>query len=118
MKLTMEKMFGALSTLVELARENPRCGYQRVVGELKGLGIAISTTTVRKILRNGQLGPARERLGLTWREFVRAQAPSLIAADFFTGETVWLRRLHVLFSIEVASRRVAHRRLHSDPDPA
>ena len=91
--------------IVRLARENPRWGYQRIVGELKGLGIVVSATTV-KILREEQLGPAGKRKGPSWREFVRAQAKSMIAVDFFTVDTVWLQRLYVLFFIEVASRRV------------
>jgi hypothetical protein len=88
-----------------LARENPRWGYQRIVGELKGLGIVVSATTVKKILREAQLGPAGKRKGPSWREFVRAHAKSIIAVDFFTVDTVWLQRLYVLFFIEVASRR-------------
>jgi putative transposase len=92
--------------VLRLARENPRWGYQRIVGELKGLGITVSATTVRKILRDGRLGPARTRVGQTWRAFIRAQARSLIATDFFTVETLGLQRLYVLFFIEIASRRV------------
>jgi len=92
--------------IIRLARENPRWGYQRIVGELKGVGIVVSATTVRKILRVGQLGPAGKRKGPSWREFLRAQAKSIIAVDFFTVDTVWLQRLYVLFFIEVGSRRV------------
>ena len=92
--------------IVRLARENPRWGYQRIVGELKGLGVIVSATTVRKILREHQLGPAGTRRGPSWREFLRAQANSLIAVDFFSVDTVWLQRLYVLFFIEVGSRRV------------
>jgi hypothetical protein len=77
--------------IVRLARENPRWGYQRIVGELKGLGIIVSATTVKKILREEQLGPASAK-GPSWREFVRAQAKSVIAVDFFTVDTVWLQR--------------------------
>ena len=92
--------------IVRLARENPRWGYQRIVGELKSLGIAVSATTVRKILREEQLGSAGKRKGPSWREFLRAQAPSIVAVDFFTVDTVWLQRLYVLFFIEVDTRRV------------
>jgi putative transposase len=51
------------------------------------------------------MGPT-PRPGPTWREFVRAQARSVMAVDFFTVDTVWLQRLYVLFFIELGSRRV------------
>src|SRR6266516_4677733 len=92
--------------VLRVERENPRWGYQRIVGELRGLGISVSATTVRKILRQAGLGPAGERSGLTWRAFLRAQAASMLAVDFFTVETVSLERLYVLFFIELGSRRV------------
>src|SRR4029450_12333253 len=92
--------------IVRLARENPRWGYQRIVGELKGLGIGVSATTVKKILPAEHPGPAGPRKGPSWREFLRAQATSVVAVDFFTVDTVWLQRLYVLFFIDVASRRV------------
>jgi len=97
----------ALRELVlRLARENPRWGYQRIAGELNGLGIAVSATTVAKILRQAGLGPVGERSGLSWRAFLRAQASSMLAVDFFTVETISLQRLYVLFFIELGSRRV------------
>ena len=92
--------------VLRLARENPRLGYQRIVGELKGLGVAVSATTVRKWLREGGLGPVGTRPGVTWREFVRAHRQSMLAVDFFTVETAWLQRLYVLFFIELGSRSV------------
>jgi putative transposase len=102
--------------VLRLARENPRWGYQRIVGELRGSGVALSATTVRELLKNAGLGPASERAGLSWREFLRAQVHSMVAVDFFTVETVWLQRLYVLFFIELDSRRVASRWLHDEPD--
>jgi len=92
--------------MLRLARENPRWGYQRIAGELNGLGIAVSATTVAKILRQAGLGPVGERSGLSWRAFLRAQASSMLAVDFFTVETISLQRLYVLFFIELGSRRV------------
>jgi putative transposase len=93
--------------VLRLARENPRWGYQRIAGEINGLGLRVSaTTTVKKILRQAGIGPAGERAGLSWRTFLRQQAQSMLAVDFFTVETVSLQRLYVLFFIEVASRRV------------
>jgi transposase InsO family protein len=92
--------------VLRLARENPRWGYQRIVGELAGVGVRVSATTVAKILRQADVPPAGARAGLCWRAFLRAQAQSMIACDFFTVETLWLGRLYVLFFIELGSRRV------------
>jgi putative transposase len=92
--------------ILRLARDNPRWGYQRIVGELKGLHLAVSATTVRTWLRAAGLGPAGTRGGMTWREFVRAHRRSVLAVDFFTVETIWLQRLYVLFFIELGSRYV------------
>ena len=61
---------------------------------------------MKKILRQAGIGPAGERAGISWRAFLRAQAQSMLAVDFFTMETISLQRLHVLFFIELASRRV------------
>jgi transposase InsO family protein len=102
--------------VLRLARENRRWGYKRIAGELRGLGFTVSATTVRKLLRQAGLGPTAERAGLSWSEFLRAQAHSIIAVDFFTVETVRLQRLYVLFFIELGSRRVhlAGRTLNPD----
>jgi putative transposase len=103
--------------VVPLARENPRWGYQRIVGELHGLGYTVSASLVRNLLRHADLGPAGERVG-SWRGFLRAQARSMLAVDFFTVETVSLRRLYVLFYIELGSRRVHLAGCTPNPDGA
>jgi putative transposase len=92
--------------VLRLARENPRWGYQRIVGEMKGLGFAVLATTVRTWLRGAGLGPVDTRGGRTWREFLRTHRRSMLAVGFFTLETIWLQRLYVLFFIELGSRRV------------
>jgi putative transposase len=101
---------------VRLARENPRWGYRRIVGELVGLGSSVSTSSVRKILAGAGLGPTGTRSGLSWSQFVRAQAESMIACDFFTVDTIALRRLYVLSFIEVSSRRVHLGGISGNPD--
>jgi putative transposase len=92
--------------VVRLARENPRWGYLRIVGECRQLGVLVSATSVRRILRRYRIGPAPRRGGPTWTQFLRAQAGGFLACDFFTVETVALSRLYVVFVIEVQRRRV------------
>jgi putative transposase len=94
--------------VLRLARENPTWGYRRIHGELCRLGYRdrIGASTVWTILQRAGVAPAPVRSALTWRQFLRAQAASVLAVDFFTVETVLLRRLYVLFAIEVATRRV------------
>jgi putative transposase len=92
--------------VLRLARENRRWGYQRIAGELGALGFSVAATTVRKLLREAGLGPAGQRAGVSWREFIRGQAASMLACDFFTVDTVFATRLYVLFFIELGSRRV------------
>jgi transposase InsO family protein len=106
--------------MVRLARENPRWGYPRIVGEARKLGATVSATSVRAILRRHGLGPAplRSRKGRTWVEFLRAQAAGRLATDFFTVETVTLTRLYVLFFIEVATRRVHLAGITTNPSGA
>jgi len=86
--------------VLRLARENPRWGYQRIAGEMAGLG------------------PAGTRNGLSWREFIRCQAHSMIACDFFTVDTINLRRIYVLFFIELSTRRVHLAGMTERPDGA
>jgi putative transposase len=92
--------------VLRLAHENPGWGYQRIAGELIKLGFRISPSTVRRLLASAGLEPAPRRGAVSWPGFLRRQAASLLTCDFFTVETITLRRLYVLFFIELASRRV------------
>jgi putative transposase len=94
--------------VLRLARENPTWGYRRIHGELGRLGYKgrIGASTVWAILDRAGVEPAPKRSVLTWRQFLRAQAKSVLAVDFFTVDTVFLQRLYVLFVLEVGTRRV------------
>ena len=92
--------------IVRLARENPRWGYQRIQGELLRLGVRVSATAIRTTLQRHGLDPAPRPTATTWRVFLRQQAAGIVACDCFTVDTVWLRRLYILFFIEPDTRRV------------
>jgi putative transposase len=70
------------------------------------------------VLRRHSLGPAPRRSGPSWSEFLRAQAHGVLAFDFFTVETAWLRTWYVLFAIELGSRRVHVLGVTRNPDSA
>ena len=95
-----------VALVVRLAQENPRWGYLRIVGECRKLGVAVPATSVRNVLRRHRLRPAPRASGPSWSEFLRAQAASTLACDFFHVDTVTLRRLYVLFFIDLERRKV------------
>jgi putative transposase len=81
--------------VVRLARENPRWGHRRICGEPGKLRFRVSPTSVRRLLAQARLEPAPRRAGPSWREFLRGQAASVVACDFFTLESVFLRHYRV-----------------------
>jgi putative transposase len=104
--------------ILRMGSENPRWGCIRIRGELAKLGIRVSATKIRTLLRANGLGPAPRRNGPTWREFLRSQAEGILALDFFTVETAWLRTMYVLFAIHHGSRLVHVLGVTKNPDSA
>jgi putative transposase len=101
--------------VVEMARDNPGWGYRRSHGELAGLGYKLAPSTVWQILKDAGIDPAPRRSGQTWRAFLKAQAKTVLAVDFVPVDTVFLRRLYVLFFIEHGTRRVHLAGITADP---
>jgi putative transposase len=101
-----------------MAKENPTWGYQRIRGELLRLGVQVSATAIRTTLRRHRLDPAPRRAATSWQAFLRRQAAGIVACDFFTVDTIWLRRLYVLFFIEHQTRRVHLAGVTANPDGA
>jgi transposase InsO family protein len=105
-------------TVLRFARENPTWGYRRIHGELAQLGIHIAASTVWSILKNAGIDPAPGRNTESWTTFLRAQAAGIVACDFFTVDTVLLRRYYVLFFIELDRRRVRLAGITTNPTGA
>ncbi len=106
--------------ILRLAADNPSWGYKRIHGELVGLGLGIglSPSSVWNVLHRSGIEPAPRRASVSWREFLRQQAATILECDFFTVETVWLRRFYVLFFIELSRRRVYLAGVTANPDGA
>ncbi len=88
--------------ILRLASENPHWGYKRIVGELKGLGISVSATSVRKVLLEAGLQPAPQRTHSSWRTFLRPQAANILECGFLTVDTLFFKRFYVLFFVRPA----------------
>ena len=94
--------------ILRLAKENPAWGYGKLEGELSKLGYDIGRSTIRDVLKRNHVPPAPERAshGSSWRTFLSHHKHEILACDFFTVETAWLKTVYILFFIELGSRRV------------
>ncbi len=86
--------------LLRLARENPTWGYGKLEGELGILGYDIGRSTIRDVLKRRHVPPAPERgkHGIRWRAFLAHYKEEILACDFFTVETAWLKTLYLWFA--------------------
>ncbi len=92
--------------VLRLAKENG-WGNGKIEGELVKLGYTLTDETVSNILRRHNIPPVPEReTSPGWRHLMRHYREQILACNFFTVETLFLKTLYVLFFIEVGSRRV------------
>src|ERR1019366_3680186 len=101
--------------VLRLAKEIPTWGYRRIHGELATLGVVLAPSSLWAILRRHGVEPSPRRSGPTGAEFLRAQATTMLACDFFHVDTVLLRRLYVLFVIEIDTRGVPVSAVSTNP---
>jgi hypothetical protein len=104
--------------ILRLAAENPSWGYKRIQRELVALGMPLAASSGWNVLGGHGIEPAPRRASVSWREFLHQQAAAILECDFFTVETLWLRRFYVLFFIELSRRRVYLAGITANPDGA
>jgi transposase InsO family protein len=104
--------------IIRMAKENPSWGYFRIRGELLKIGHTVAATTIRSVLVAAGIPPSGRRAQLSWKQFLAAHAQTLVAADFFSVDTVFFKRLYVLIYVHLATRRVLLASCTAEPNEA
>ena len=103
--------------ILQIAGENPHWGYTKIAGEVRKLGYStIGRSTVERILKRHGLAPRPHHNGLTWADFLGHYGPFVWARDLLTVTTATLRTCHVLFFIEISTRRIVYWHMSEHPD--
>jgi hypothetical protein len=97
--------------IATMSRDNPLWGTERIRGELRRLGLAVSAGSVRRCRWRRLARPPSQ----TWRSFLRNHAAHIWAADLYTVPTVTFRSLFVLFFVTHDRREHVHCRATAHP---
>jgi putative transposase len=93
--------------IIRMAKENPHWGYGKIQRELLKLNTTVSESAVRDVLKRRHIQPTPTRNGSeNWQHLMAHYKEQILACDFFTVDTLWLKRLYVFFFIELGTRKV------------
>jgi putative transposase len=102
--------------VVRMKRANPRWGALRITAEINKEGIKICKASVQKILRENGFDPKNsKKIGLSWKGFMQSHGRRMLACDYFTVQTLWLKTLYVFFIIDVQSKEIIHAGVTAHP---
>jgi len=103
-----------VAPILRMVKDNPKWGCVRVHGELLKVGHRVSITATRNLLRKRRVPGSPTRSGLNWKTFLKAQASAIVVTDFIEVDTVFLKRIYVLFCMELATRLQSFKGIPTD----
>ena len=103
---------------MRLARENPAWGYRRVPRHARGSVTASARQRCGGSCRARRHRPAPRNVDTSWRAFLRARQTACLPATSSMCDTIFLKRVYVLFVMEVRTRRVCILGVTAHPDGA
>lgn len=93
--------------ILKLANDYTGKGYGKIKGELKKLGYKVSKTTIKNILKQYRIPLASKRKdSSSWINFIKHYKGIILASDFITVDTAFLKRFYVIVSMSIKNRMI------------
>ena len=100
--------------ILKMKNDNINWGVMKIQGELLKLNIQIDEKTIRNIIayyrKRGKV-----KKGLSWSKFLKMQAESIFAMDFFTVDTLLNERFYILYIIHHKTREIIQYAMTKNP---